>query len=61
MKIGETFVEAAYRTTADGLEVFGSSTRNAEGNYIAWHENFAKGILGVSIVRSHNRDTHKGG
>ena len=42
MKIGETFVEAAYRTTADGLEVFGSSTRNAEGNYIAWHENLRR-------------------
>ena len=38
MKAGEAFVEASYRPTIDGLEVFGSSSRNANGNYIAWKE-----------------------
>ena len=38
LKIGEKFVEASYRPTTDGIEVHGSSTENAEGNYIAWHE-----------------------
>jgi len=38
MKVGDAFVEASYRSGAGGLEVFGSSTRNAEGNYIAWTE-----------------------
>jgi hypothetical protein len=38
MKVGDRFVEVSYRSTADGLEVFGSSSKNAEGNYIAWSE-----------------------
>ncbi|PYR49705.1 MAG: hypothetical protein DMF89_11855 [Acidobacteria bacterium] len=38
MRVGESFVEASYRATGDALEVFGSSTRNAEGLYIAWRE-----------------------
>jgi hypothetical protein len=38
MKFGEKFVEASYRLTDSGLEVFGSSTTNAEGHYIAWKE-----------------------
>lgn len=38
LKIGEAFVEASYRASADAVEVFGSSTRNADGNYIAWRE-----------------------
>ena len=38
IKVGEAFVEASYRSNVGGLEVFGSSTRNAEGNYIAWRE-----------------------
>lgn len=38
MKVGEAFVEASYRAGAEKLEVFGSSTKNAEGNYIAWKE-----------------------
>ena len=38
MKIGDKFVEASYRASGDELEVFGSSTSNAEGNYIAWTE-----------------------
>ena len=38
MKVGEAFVEASYRSSGDDLEVYGSSTRNAEGKYIAWRE-----------------------
>ena len=38
LRIGEAFVEASYRSGADAVEVFGSSTRNADGNYIAWRE-----------------------
>ena len=35
---GAAFVEASYRASGDDLQVFGSSSRNAEGNYIAWTE-----------------------
>ena len=38
MNIVDTFVEASYRASGDDLQVFGSSSRNAEGNYIAWTE-----------------------
>ena len=38
LQMGDRFVEASYRFGADTLEVFGSSIRNAEGNYIAWKE-----------------------
>lgn len=38
LETGKAFVEASYRVGADMVEVFGSSTRNAEGNYIAWRE-----------------------
>jgi hypothetical protein len=38
LKVGGKIVEASNRPTADGLEGHGSSTENAEGNYIAWHE-----------------------
>lgn len=36
---GAGFVEVSYRVSSDGLEVCGSSSTNAEGNYIAWTEN----------------------
>lgn len=38
MKLGEKFVEVSYMAGADSLDVFGSSSTNAEGNYIAWKE-----------------------
>jgi hypothetical protein len=38
MNPGGAFVEASYRASGEHLEVFGSSSRNAEGNYIAWTE-----------------------
>ena len=38
LEIGDKFVEAGYRASGNELEVFGSSTTNAEGLYIAWRE-----------------------
>jgi hypothetical protein len=38
LETGKAFVEASYRFGGDSVEVFGSSTKNAEGNYIAWKE-----------------------
>jgi hypothetical protein len=38
LRAGDAFVEVSYRNNGDGLEVFGSSTRNAEGKYIAWKQ-----------------------
>ena len=38
LKPGAAFVEASYRASGDTLDVFGSSSTNAEGNYIAWAE-----------------------
>ena len=32
------FVEVSLLPSRDGLSIFGSSTRNKEGHYIAWHE-----------------------
>src|SRR5258706_2745598 len=37
-KAGDAFIEVSYHQTEAGIEVFGSSSTNAEGNYIAWHE-----------------------
>jgi hypothetical protein len=38
LETGKAFVEASYRFHGDTVEVFGSSTTNAEGHYIAWKE-----------------------
>lgn len=38
MKFGDKFVEVTDRTGDGELSVFGSSSTNAEGNYIAWRE-----------------------
>ena len=38
MKFGDKFVEVSYVTSGDGVDVFGSSSSNAEGHYIAWKE-----------------------
>jgi len=38
LETGKAFVEASYRFTGGRVEVFGSSTKNAEGKYIAWRE-----------------------
>jgi hypothetical protein len=38
LETGKAFVEASCRVNGDTIEVFGSSTKNAEGHYIAWKE-----------------------
>ena len=38
LEVGGKFVEASYRSDGNGLQVSGSSTKNAEGNYIVWVE-----------------------
>lgn len=38
LQMPDRYVEASYRAGADVVEVFGSSTKNADGNYIAWQE-----------------------
>lgn len=38
LEVGGKFVEAGYRSNGHELLVSGSSTRNAEGNYIVWIE-----------------------
>ena len=38
MKFGDKFVEVSYHTGTSAVDVFGSSSTNAEGHYIAWKE-----------------------
>jgi hypothetical protein len=38
VKFGDKIVEVSYRSAGDRLDVFGSSSTNAEGLYIAWTE-----------------------
>jgi hypothetical protein len=38
LEVSGRFVEASYHLTPTGLQVLGSSSRNNDGNYIAWHE-----------------------
>ena len=38
MKFGDKFVEVSYSLGGDAVNVFGSSSTNAEGHYIAWKE-----------------------
>jgi hypothetical protein len=38
LETSKAFVEASYHFASDTVDVFGSSTTNAEGNYIAWKE-----------------------
>jgi len=38
MKFGDKFVEVSYVISGDTVDVFGSSSTNADGNYIAWKE-----------------------
>jgi hypothetical protein len=46
MKVGEAFVEASYLVHGERLAVFGSSSRNAEGLYIAWTEHLVRAAAG---------------
>jgi len=38
IQVGEIFVETSYTLTNGGIEVRGSSTQNAQGRFIGWHE-----------------------
>jgi hypothetical protein len=38
LNIAGKFIEVGYRASGDELEVFGSSSTNAEGHYTAWRE-----------------------
>ena len=38
LELGARFVEVGFRAEGNDLLVFGSSTKNAEGNYIVWVE-----------------------
>jgi hypothetical protein len=38
LEVGAAFVEVSLMAVEGGLHVFGSSTKNAAGHYIAWHE-----------------------
>lgn len=51
LEVGGAFVESSYQVRGDGLQVFGSSSKNADGNYIAWSE---------SLTRISNDDLTKG-
>jgi len=42
IKVGEIFVQASYQLTPSGLLVNGSSSSNAQGRFIAWHEELRK-------------------
>jgi hypothetical protein len=39
---GSAIVEVGMRASGDALEVHGSSTKNAEGLFIAWHESLRR-------------------
>lgn len=38
LKVGEIFVQVSYQASETGLDVHGSSSSNAQGRFIAWHE-----------------------
>ncbi len=44
LEVGGKFVEVGYRPRGSDLMVSGSSTRNAEGNYIAWTERLRRAV-----------------
>jgi hypothetical protein len=39
---GQAVVEVTLRASGNALEVYGSSTKNAEGLYIAWRESLRR-------------------
>jgi len=46
LEVAQKFVEVGYRAVGDELVVFGSSTKNLEGNYIAWTERLQRALPG---------------
>jgi hypothetical protein len=58
LKVGEAFVEASYRITDEGLLVFGSSSKNADGNYIGWHETLRRLDQEAASCATSDKDAH---
>jgi hypothetical protein len=46
LEMGGKFVEVGYRSNGNELQVSGSSTKNAEGNYIVWVERLRRVATG---------------
>lgn len=46
LEVGGKFVEVGYRPGGNDLRVSGSSTKNAEGNYVAWTERLGRAAEG---------------
>jgi len=44
VKVGDIFVQASYQAMSSGLLVNGSSSSNAQGRFIAWHEELRKQV-----------------
>jgi hypothetical protein len=44
IKVGDICVQVSYQVTSDGLLVNGSSSSNAQGRFIAWHEDLRKRV-----------------
>ena len=44
IKVGDIFVQASYQTSSYGLLVNGSSSSNAQGRFIAWHEDLNRQV-----------------
>jgi hypothetical protein len=42
LQTGDAFVEASYHADVERMAVFGSSSKNAEGLYIAWTEQLVR-------------------
>jgi hypothetical protein len=42
IRVGDAYVEVGYRGTERGMLVTGSSTKNAQGRFIAWQETLEK-------------------
>lgn len=42
LQIGEMFVEASYQLVGKEVRVRGSTNKNSQGRFIAWHEQLAK-------------------
>jgi len=44
VKVGDIYVQVSYQITSNGLLVNGSSSSNAQGRFIAWHEDLRKQV-----------------
>jgi hypothetical protein len=42
LQIGEMFVEVSYQLSDNHVHVRGSTNKNSQGRFIAWHERLAR-------------------